>query len=405
MTLAFCDCFGSYINLVAKLVLWKEKSPMATSMQSRTNTDIPVKLVGQGTSVWGMTSAERLTRMFARIGVTDVSAWDGIAPESKTCFIISADHVYAQVLLVDLVGQVGTVLIFEGRPVAAHVSADRAADAVQDIADGRLTTTTDLTTSEPQDLSSAYDEKLRKREIPYVMPLTTDTEQAVELRTFDGSYKGVTDFVTLYCWPKPAIAVVRWCARKKITPNMVTSLSLVLVLAAMWLFWNGFFMTGIVIAWLMTFLDTVDGKLARVTVTSTKFGNVFDHGIDLIHPPFWYWAWVVGVMATMDNLPNLTVAMWVTVAGYVIQRLQEGFFIRAYGIEMHIWRRFDSLYRLVVARRNPNLALLTVFALFGYPAEGLIAVAVWTVVSLVVHSVQIVQATRAGKPLKSWLEH
>jgi len=263
---------------------------------------------------------------------------------------------------------------------------------------------TDLTLCEPQALSSAYDEKLRKRELPYVMPLTRDTVRAVEQRTFDGSYKGVTDFVTLYCWPKPAIAVVRWCAAAKITPNMVTSLSLVLVLAAMWLFWNGFFITGIVAAWLMTFLDTVDGKLARVTVTSTKFGNVFDHGIDLIHPPFWYWAWVVGVIATVDNPPNLTIAFWITVAGYVIQRLQEGIFIKAFNMEMHIWRRFDSLYRLVVARRNPNLALLTVFTLFGYPAEGLIAVAIYTAVSLVVHSVQIAQAMQASKPLTSWLD-
>lgn len=374
---------------------------MATSAH---NGNVPVRLVGQGTPVWGMTSAERLKRMFVRAGVTDVAAWDGTAPAGGTCFVISADHVYAQVLLVDLVGQVGTVLTSEGRPVAAHVPVDRAADAAQDIADGVLSRTADLTPVEPAALSTAYDEKLRKREVPYVMPLTTDTVRAVEQRTFAGSYKGVTDFVTLYCWPKPAIAVVRWCANRNITPNMVTSLSLVLVLAAMWLFWNGFFMTGIVAAWLMTFLDTVDGKLARVTVTSTKFGNVFDHGIDLIHPPFWYWAWVVGVIATVDNPADLTVAFWVTVAGYVIQRVQEGIFIKGFNMEMHIWRRFDSLYRLVVARRNPNLALLTVFALMGLPAEGLIAVAVWTAISLVVHSVQIYQAAQAQKPLTSWLD-
>ena len=38
-------------------------------------------------------------------------------------------------------------------------------------------------------------------------------------------------------------------------------------------------------------LDTVDGKLARCTITSSGWGNVFDHGVDLIHPPFWWWAW------------------------------------------------------------------------------------------------------------------
>lgn len=405
MALAFCDCFGSYIRILATLILGKAKPPMATSAHKQETAVAPVKLLGEGVSVWGMTSAERLRRMFARLNVTDVSEWDGTAPDADTCLVFSADHVFAQVLLADLSRQVGTVLTSDGRPVAAHVTADRAADVAQDIAEGSLSRAKDLISSEPEALSSAYDETLRKREVPYVMPLTSQTVRAVEQRTFDGSYKGVTDFVTLYCWPKPAIAVVRWCAASKITPNMVTSLSLVLVLAAMWLFWNGFFITGIIAAWLMTFLDTVDGKLARVTVTSTKFGNVFDHGIDLVHPPFWYWAWVVGVMATVENPPDLTVAFWITVIGYVVQRLQEGIFIKAFNMEMHIWRRFDSLYRLVVARRNPNLALLTVFALLGAPAEGLIAVAVWTAVSLIVHSMQIAQALRAPRPLQSWLDH
>ncbi|MDA9865274.1 CDP-alcohol phosphatidyltransferase family protein [bacterium] len=378
---------------------------MATTAHNRANISVPVRLIGLGTAVWGMTSAERLKRMFARAGITDVSAWEGSAPGTGTCLVISADHVYSQVLLADLAQKVGTVLTSDGRPVAAHVTDDRAADVAQDIADGQVRRAADLTSVEPHALSTAYDEKLRKREVPYVMALTSDTVRAVEQRTFAGSYKGVTDFVTLYCWPKPAIEVVRWCASVGITPNMVTSLSLVLVLAAMWLFWNGFFITGIVAAWLMTFLDTVDGKLARVTVTSTKFGNVFDHGIDLIHPPFWYWAWVVGVAAAVNNPPDLTIAFWVTVVGYVVQRLQEGIFIKAFNMEMHIWRRFDSLYRLVVARRNPNLALLTVFAVLGYPAEGLIAVAIWTAVSLVVHSLQIYQAMQASKPLTSWLKH
>src|SRR3546814_12411784 len=92
---------------------------------------------------------------------------------------------------------------------------------------------------------------------------------------------------------------------------MVTLASLLLVGAAFYWFAAGQYAIGLVAAWLMTFLDTVDGKLARVTVTHTKFGNVFDHGIDLVHPPFWYWAWMIGLQATgmtpPDALPLLAV--------------------------------------------------------------------------------------------------
>jgi phosphatidylglycerophosphate synthase len=127
--------------------------------------------------------------------------------------------------------------------------------------------------------------------------LTPETRVAVEKRLFQGSYKGVTDLVTKYVWPTPARIVTRWCALARMTPNQVTLIGFLLVLAAFWLFWTGQYGWGLVCAWIMTFLDTVDGKLARVTLTSSKWGNVFDHGIDLVHPPFWWWAWYVGVGA------------------------------------------------------------------------------------------------------------
>ena len=101
--------------------------------------------------------------------------------------------------------------------------------------------------------------------------------------------------MTKWLWPWPAFWVTRWCAARGISANMVTAASLVLAILAMGLFARGYFGAGLVAAWLMTFLDTVDGKLARVTLTSSRIGNVFDHGIDLLHPPFWYVAWDMGL--------------------------------------------------------------------------------------------------------------
>jgi hypothetical protein len=90
---------------------------------------------------------------------------------------------------------------------------------------------------------------------------------------------------------KPAKRIVRWCAARGVTPNAVTAASFVLTCAAAWLFVHGHFASGLAAGWIMTLLDTVDGKLARVTVQSSRFGHYFDHGIDLLHPPFWYLCW------------------------------------------------------------------------------------------------------------------
>src|SRR3546814_2373028 len=102
----------------------------------------------------------------------------------------------------------------------------------------------------------------------------------------------------------------------------------------------------------MTCLGTVDGKLARVTLTSSPIGNVFDHGIDLVHPPFWWWAWIVGLAHAGFDLPASDLVLGAIVGGYILQRIEEGIFIRCFKIQMHIWRPFDSRFRLITARRK-----------------------------------------------------
>jgi hypothetical protein len=137
----------------------------------------------------------------------------------------------------------------------------------------------DLAITGPAELGSTYDQALRRRAAPFALPLTANTQLAAERQMFRASYKGVTDFVTKWLWPWPAFWATRWCAARGISANMVTAASLLLVLLAMWLFARGYFGIGLVAAWLMTF-DTVDGKLARVTLTSSRIGNVFDRGVD-----------------------------------------------------------------------------------------------------------------------------
>jgi phosphatidylglycerophosphate synthase len=153
----------------------------------------------------------------------------------------------------------------------------------------------------------------------------------------------------------------------------------------------------------------VDGKLARCTITSSRIGNILDHGMDLVHPPFWWWFWATGLAhwgLAYDEETFWAVQIAIQ-GGYVLQRLIEGVFLRQNGgMHIHVWRPFDSRFRLVTARRNPNLVILFVSMLFARPDIGLIAVAWWTVLSCAVHAIRLVQAwtVRAqGGTIRSWL--
>ncbi|WP_338066107.1 CDP-alcohol phosphatidyltransferase family protein [Phenylobacterium kunshanense] len=357
--------------------------------------------------IWGMTARERLRRTFVRAGLSVADA----PPAAGGVVLALGSWVYDESLIKTLAARPGSVLTTDdGVAVAAHVSAGQVAEASAALERGEAPA--GLTPLSLAELS--YNEALRKREAPVLVRLTPENVRAVEARTFAGSYKGVTDVVTKYWWPIPARIVTRWCAIAGLKPNHVTFIGFLMVLAAFGLFWKGEFGWGLVCAWIMTFLDTVDGKLARVTLTSSAIGNVFDHGIDLVHPPFWWWAWYVGCFGAVAITPDLAgYGLAVILVGYVVQRIFEGIFMRRYGFHVHSWRPFDSFFRLITARRNPNLLILTPAWLAGVlvPAWGVGAtqagfhlVALWTALSLVVHAVQLVQALSTPRErVVSWL--
>lgn len=333
--------------------------------------------------------------MFAGLDVGDESM---PLPAGGRVLLLRADYVLDDALARPLAASHDLALASSNAAgiAAIVIDAERAAE-------GRalLEATTDdcaragLAIATPQQLAGAYRAKLRNRVPPYALSTRAMAAHVIERAMYDATYKGITDIVTKYVWPTPAFVVTRWCAAARITPNAVTIASVLCVLAATLLFATGWYLPGLLAAWAMCFLDTVDGKLARVTLTSSKLGDVLDHGTDLLHPPFWWYAWYAGLGAA--SLPHMDIAAWIVIAGYVLGRAQEGLFLAAFRFEMFGWRPLDALSRLVTARRNPNLVLLSIAALAGRPDLGLAAVALWTLLCLAFHSVRIVQAfaTRA----------
>jgi phosphatidylglycerophosphate synthase len=364
--------------------------------------------------LWGKTPAERLTRQFAQAGVSHVMSIEEARGHGGPVILVRADAVLDQPLIGIVVARPGLALIGQGpdgpSPVVANISPGALDGVAQWLSGADLSASPPgLDVRQPADLDAAFWKGLRKRETPYAFVVAPANRDAVEWRMFMGTYKGATDFITKHLWPWPAFHVTRVLAALGVTPNLVTLVAAVATVAAFWLFLNGAFAAGLVAAWLMTFLDTVDGKLARTTLTSSKWGDVFDHGIDLVHPPFWYVAWALGLAAAGHGLPNglFWPVVGVIVIGYVLQRAVEGIAIKWLGLEIHIWRPIDTWFRQITARRNPNLALLTAATVLGRPDVGLIAVAAWTAACFILHLIQLAQAFAAkwqNGPLVSWME-
>lgn len=356
-----------------------------------------LSLMGQNpVRIWGITNAERVRRLARAEGLPD----DG--PPSSSRLYVNLDYAFDPIWLRHIARNPGSVLRDGGQLIMAHLPPDMLPDWIDRDDSG-------LSIIDYRQKPQIYDRQLRKLDCPFVERLLPETRRDIERKSYFGAYKGITDLLTKYLWPEFAFHLTRTAARSGMTPNMVTGIGAALCLLATVLFTQGLYWTGMLAGFVFMVLDTVDGKLARCTITSSKWGNVFDHGIDLVHPPFWWYCWGVGLGVHGLALPPATflAAMIAIVAGYVLQRVVEGLFIKDFGMDIHVWGRFDSAFRLITARRNPNMVILLVSLSFGRPDAGLIALAWWTVISLVVHAVRLAQAhtmKRGGHPILSWME-
>lgn len=265
----------------------------------------------------------------------------------------------------------------------------------------------------PKELTGGYDPRLRKYDLAHVVEVTQQDKRTIENYLYDKSYKGITDLVTKWWWPLPARWVVRKCAELNITPNMVTGLGWLLTIFCGFAFYYGEFFIGLCAAWVMTFLDTVDGKLARVTLQSSKVGHVMDHGLDIVHPPIWYWCWLMGADAQEITFLNASMPamnwMWILFAAYVGGRIFEGLFQLLFNdISIFCWRPIDSFHRLITARRNPCMIMLTLSLIITNVELGFMWVVAWSVLSTLVLAIRFLYACVVrvlSGPLESWVEN
>jgi phosphatidylglycerophosphate synthase len=68
---------------------------------------------------------------------------------------------------------------------------------------------------------------------------------------------------------------------EKITPNMITSVGMIIGLMCIYFIYQGYYKTGFVLYWLCYIFDCLDGYYARKYDMITRFGDFFDHFRDI----------------------------------------------------------------------------------------------------------------------------
>ena len=367
--------------------------------------------------LWGVRQQERIRKVLARIGEFNECSDLKQLPENENILLLKADYLYEANVIKKLITQSNKILVsscVNKTPAAAWIEAPLATEIITMLEGGDFTElSSHLDIVSPLQLTGGYDPRLRKYDLAHVVKVSTQDQRVIENYLYDKSYKGITDLVTKWWWPLPARWFVRKCASMNITPNMVTGFGWLLTIFCGFAFYYGEFIIGLAAAWVMTFLDTVDGKLARVTLQSSKIGHVMDHGLDIIHPPIWYWCWVVGLGISHITFLGIDLPVmswiWILLTAYIGGRIFEGLFQLLFNdISIFCWKPIDSFHRLVTARRNPCMIMLTLSLILADPELGFMWVVAWSVLSTLFLALRFLYACLVrviSGPLISWVEN
>ena len=366
-------------------------------------------------TLWGVTQQQRIRKVLARVGEFEECVDLKQLAANEKILLLRADYLYEANVLKKLIAQQNALLVSscdKKSPAAAWVEASLISEATARLLKQSEDVSNLISIVTPQELTGGYDPRLRKYDLAHVVEVTQQDKQVIENYLYDKSYKGITDLVTKWWWPLPARWFVRKCANMSITPNMVTGFGWLLTIFCGFAFYHGEFLIGLVAAWIMTFLDTVDGKLARVTLQSSKIGHVMDHGLDIVHPPIWYWCWLMGLEINEITFLNMTLPsmnwMWILFAAYVGGRVFEGLFQLFFNdISIFCWKPIDSFHRLITARRNPCMIMLTLSLIVVDAELGFMWVVAWSVLSTILLAIRFSYACIVrllSGPLESWIE-
>lgn len=371
-----------------------------------------IHLIGESeTNIWGLSGRTRLQRMLQPNDKIKLVDHIEEIPKDAPVLLLYANYLFDSRVLTALLEAKEKCILYsdENKQVAIYTNGNEVARILKVLSSGgHADSVSTLSRLNIKDLKIDVQQNLKKKDRPYVLPITTRNREQLESELFAQSYKGVTDLVTKWLWPIPASWATHLCIKKGWQPNDVTLLSYLFAALTCLFFYLGFYGTGLIIGWIMTFLDTVDGKLARVTVTSSRMGDVLDHGLDLIHPPLWYIAWGLGLASTTMSLDTVQLLILLMLIGYIGGRICEGIFeFWLAPFSVFIWRQWDSFNRLITARRNPNLILLTFSWFIARPDLGFIFIVLWHLISTAILGWRILIGWRTRKKdgkLQSWLQ-
>jgi phosphatidylglycerophosphate synthase len=198
----------------------------------------------------------------------------------------------------------------------------------------------------------------------------------------DSAQNGTLDFPAYVHAPIETAIVSRLC-RTRITPNQITIAGFVIGCGATTAFVLGRVGLGLVAALIFGVVDGLDGKLSRVKVETTKRGE-WEHHVDTFVENSW-WAAIAFHLWQAGQLPSAFYFLALLIGSHVLDGFGKRRAHRATGRRLDDVAPFDRAFRLIAARRNVYIWILTFGFLLNALPQTYVFICGWAALTAVVH--------------------
>jgi phosphatidylglycerophosphate synthase len=190
--------------------------------------------------------------------------------------------------------------------------------------------------------------------------------------------------------------LIRRLAGSRVTANQVTLVTTLLGFVVAALYYAGWLRVGVLGAILVEVLDGVDGKLARITRTTSRAGE-YEHILDFFYENSWYLA--LGLHLRHGSSHALKAALLMILfdlADNVAYALMD---VRL-GLSLDNASPFLARFRLIAGRRNIYTWMFLVGFFLGFPHQVFFVAVMWAGITAAIHGGWVLSKA-LGRPFLS----
>ncbi len=241
-----------------------------------------------------------------------------------------------------------------------------------------------LTTLAVEDMDS-YIPSLRITAVPMLRSLEQqESIRALENEMYEDTFKGSMDIIATYIYRIPVRGLVRWLAPTRVTPNHITALSVLCSFLAIPLFVMGWFLAGLLVAFTFIICDSLDGKLARLTIRLSDTAGHVDHITSPLFEACYYlgWGWYF-TGGTFSGTPGIV--SWLLFSFFGFDRIVTSAFGQIYRRSLLDYKPLDARFHLIAARRNTNLFMMLLGCIVQQQLGAMYVITVWMGLTMLWH--------------------